>query len=63
MRLRQGNRLSERELARLVGNGDPGAQRELYDRYAGMLTAVASRYIPDTDQVKDVLQESFITVG
>lgn len=62
MRLRQGNRLSERELARLVGNGDPGAQRELYDRYAGMLTAVASRYIPDPDQVKDVLQESFISI-
>jgi RNA polymerase sigma-70 factor (ECF subfamily) len=54
--------LSEKELARLVGDGDPRGQRELYLRYAGLLTAVASRYLQDKDQVKDVLQDAFIRI-
>ena len=45
-----------------MGNGDPRGQRELYVRYAGMLTAVASRYLADTDKVKDVLQDAFIRI-
>ena len=32
----------------------------LYDRYVGYLTAVCARYIPDDDDVKDILQEAFI---
>ena len=59
---RPANSLSEKELARLVGNGDPRGQRELYDRYAGILTAVASRYLADGDLVKDVLQDAFIRI-
>ena len=31
-------------------------------RYAGALTAVASRYLADKDQVKDVLQDAFIRI-
>lgn len=54
--------MSERELVRLVGRGDSRAQRELYDRYAGYLTAVASRYLSDSDRVKDVLQDAFIRI-
>lgn len=34
----------------------------LYDRYAGYLTAVCARYIVDDDDVKDILQESFIKI-
>jgi len=34
----------------------------LYDRYAGYLTAVCARYIPDDDEVKDLLQEAFIKI-
>jgi len=49
-------------LAQLVGNGNPRGQRELYDRYAGYLTAVANRYLADLDKVKDVLQEAFINI-
>ena len=45
-----------------MGNGDPRGQRELYVRYAGMLTAVASRYLADNDKVKDVLQDAFIRI-
>ena len=58
----KGNSLSERELVRLVGNGDPRGQRELYQRYAGILTAVAARYLQDQDQLKDVLQDAFIRI-
>ncbi|MBO6170184.1 MAG: sigma-70 family RNA polymerase sigma factor [Bacteroidales bacterium] len=54
--------MSERELVRLVGDGDPRGQRELYDRYAPFLTALASRYLGGTDQVKDLLQDVFIKV-
>jgi RNA polymerase sigma-70 factor (ECF subfamily) len=32
----------------------------LYDKYVGYLTAVCARYIPDDDDVKDILQEAFI---
>ena len=56
------NSLSEKELVRLVGDGDPRGQRELYVRYAGMMTAVASRYLSDSDTVKDVLQDAFIRI-
>ena len=34
----------------------------LYGRYAGYLTAVCARYIPDDDDVKDILQEAFIKI-
>ena len=62
MSLKAGNSLSERELARLVGNGDPRGQRELYERYAPYLSAVASRYLGSGDSVKDLLQDVFIKV-
>lgn len=34
----------------------------LYDIYSGYLTAVCSRYIPNNQDLKDVLQESFIKI-
>ena len=34
----------------------------LYDRYVGYLTAVCARYIPDDDDVKDILQEAFVKI-
>ena len=34
----------------------------LYDRYVGYLTAVCARYIPDDNEVKDILQEAFIKI-
>ena len=49
-------------MAQLVGDGDPRGQRELYDRFAGYLTAVARRYLADADKVKDVLQDAFISI-
>ena len=34
----------------------------LYDRYVGYLTAVCARYIPDDDDMKDILQEAFVKI-
>ena len=36
--------------------------RSFYERYAGYLTAVCSRYVVDGTNVKDILQEAFIKV-
>ena len=45
-----------------VRRQDKTAMKMLYDRYVGYLTAVCARYIPDDDEVKDILQEAFIKV-
>lgn len=52
---------SEQQLVRLVGRKDMHAMRELYNRHANYLTAVCSRYVPDSD-LKDVLHDSFIKI-
>ena len=36
--------------------------RRLYDRYAGYAMAVALRYIPQHDEVRDVMQDSFVKI-
>ena len=53
---------NERELAEQLRRGDASALGELYARYANFLTAVCSRYIIADDDIKDVLQESFIKI-
>lgn len=52
----------EQTLITLVKRGDRTAMRQMYSRYIGHLTAVCSRYIADDDDVKDVLQDSFIKI-
>lgn len=54
--------IDETQLVQLVRAGNPAAMKELYVRYAGYMTAVASRYIADRDSVRDVLQESFVKI-
>ena len=36
--------------------------KALYDRYAGFLTAVCSRYIENREEVKELMQDSFIRI-
>ncbi|SKC46162.1 RNA polymerase sigma-70 factor, ECF subfamily [Bacteroidales bacterium WCE2008] len=62
MNLRQENRLAEETILTLVRRGDTNAMQIFYNQYAGYLTAVCSRYVVDTDQVKDILQEAFIKI-
>lgn len=37
-------------------------QRLLYERYAGKLFVVCKRYVKDTDEAEDVLQDAFVKV-
>lgn len=53
---------SELTLVRLVETDGPAAMRLIYTRYVRQLTAVCSRYILDSEDVKDVLQESFLKI-
>ena len=59
---RPGNELTELDLLKLFRSGDPSGARKIYERYVGYLTAVCSRYVVDSDQVKDILQEAFIKI-
>lgn len=52
----------EQELIADIIAGDTAAMKRLYDCHVGYLTAVASRYIPDEDDLKDVMQDSFVKV-
>lgn len=53
---------SEQRLTERLKAQDPKAMRVLFDRYAGYLTAVCSRYISNREDVKDILQEAFIRI-
>lgn len=50
------------QLVKLIRNGDRSAMADLYSRYIGYLTAVCSRYIPDNDDMRDTLQNSFVKI-
>jgi len=52
----------EQELLKKILSGDIIAMKEFYNNYSGYLTTVCSRYISNTEDVKDILQESFIKI-
>ncbi|MFJ5294057.1 MULTISPECIES: RNA polymerase sigma factor [unclassified Streptomyces] len=49
-------------LLRAVAKGDPAALAALYDRHAGWLHARLTRRCADPDVVREVLQDTFVTV-
>ena len=53
---------SEKSMAEGIRKGDNHAMRDFYASYGGLLTAVCSRYIADDDDVKDVIQESLLSI-
>ena len=53
---------TDKHLVNDIAAGDRTAMRELYDRYSGYAMAVCQRYIPNRDEVKDVMQESFVKI-
>ncbi|MBP7857273.1 MAG: RNA polymerase sigma factor [Prevotella sp.] len=53
---------TEQQIIRLFRRGDASAMDRLYAAYADVLTGVCARYIVDDDDLKDVLQESFIKI-
>lgn len=52
----------EATLLEQIRHGDKKAMKELYCHYSGYLNAVCSRYIACDEDVRDVLQESFIKI-
>lgn len=52
----------EQYMAELIASGNQKAPKALYDAYAGYLTGVCARYLSDDDDLKDVVQESFISI-
>ncbi len=54
--------MKETDLVLLIRKKDARAMKTLYGRYIGYLTATCSRYIVREDDVKDILQESFIKI-
>ena len=53
---------TEQQLISKIKEGDRTAMRTLYDRYSGYVMAVALRYVPDRDDVQDVVQDSFVKI-
>ena len=53
---------SEKELLRLIKTGDANARHLMYTQYVRYLAAVCSRYISNDEDVKDVMQESFLKI-
>ena len=53
---------TERQLLDAILGGDNKAMRRLYDRFSGYTMAVALRYIPEREDVNDVLQDSFVKI-
>lgn len=53
---------SEKELLSLIREGDANARYLMYKQYVRYLFAVCSRYINNDEDVKDVLQESFLKI-
>ena len=52
----------EQQILDLFKKGDRYAMDKLYQEYADHMAGVCARYISDEDNLKDVLQESFIKI-
>ncbi len=52
----------ELDLRNQVVAGDERAMKVMYDKYIGSLTSVCFRYVGNSDDVCDILQESFVKI-
>lgn len=53
---------NELQLLGLVRQGNAMAMRQLYSTYVRYLAAICSRYVVNNEDVRDVLQDSFIKI-
>ena len=53
---------TEGQLLEAIRNGERAALRRLYERYADYAMAIGLRYLPERDEVRDVLQDSFVKI-
>jgi RNA polymerase sigma factor (sigma-70 family) len=52
----------ERILVEKAKKGDRASMRRIVDCYSRYLTAICSRYVPDQENLRDVLQDSFVKI-
>ena len=52
----------DRQLVARILDNDQQAMKLLYQRYVGMLTSVCYRYVPQEEDAKDILQNSFVKI-
>ncbi|TRV76128.1 RNA polymerase sigma factor [Streptomyces sp. 130] len=57
-----GDDRSDEALLRAVAQGDTAALAAFYDRHAGWLLARLARRCPDPETVREVVQDTFVTV-
>ena len=53
---------TERQLLEAIRGGERAALRRLYDRYSGYAMAIGLRYVPERDEVRDIIQDSFVRI-
>ncbi len=53
---------TEQELLSAIRSGDRSALHRLYNRYSGYAMAIGLRYIPQREEVRDVIQDSFVKI-
>lgn len=53
---------TELQLLEAIRSGEREALRRLYERYSGYAMAIGLRYLPEGDEVRDVLQDSFVRI-
>ena len=53
---------TELQLLEAIRSREREALRRLYDRYSGYAMAIGLRYLPEGDEVRDVLQDSFVRI-
>lgn len=51
-----------RQLVERIRKKDPGAMSQLYQMYVGELSSVCYRYVPNENDARDVLQNSFVKI-
>lgn len=53
---------TERRMAEGLRRGEEKSMRSFYGTYGGILAAVCSRYIPDDNDVLDILQDALVKI-
>lgn len=54
--------LNEKQLVKLCAKHDRRAQKQLFDRYSGLLLGICRRYVAETSEAEDILQDGFLKI-
>lgn len=54
--------LSDKALIKKCRKGNPDAQKQLYERFSGLVMHIAKRYSQTNEEAEDIFQEAFIGI-